>query len=61
MNIRWLFRMTRWAQSPPSAKRVKFVFGIIALCLFLFAIEYFIGWPDALTPNSPRGRLWQSN
>jgi len=59
MNTRWLFRMARWAQSPPSAKQVKFVFAIIAVCLILYAIDYFFGWPEILTPNSPRGRLWQ--
>ena len=58
MNIRWLFRMARWAQNPPSAGRVKFVLAIVVLCIALFAFEYFYGWPDALSPD-PRGRLWR--
>ncbi|MDW3116558.1 MAG: hypothetical protein R8G60_01060 [Roseovarius pacificus] len=61
MNLRWLFWMTRWAQSPPSAKRVRFFFAVLAICLTLLAIEHFIGWPDILTPNSTRGRMWQTN
>lgn len=59
MNIRWLFRMARWAQNPPGEKRVKFVFAIIALCLVLFGVEFFWGWPEALSPD-PRGRWWRS-
>ncbi len=51
MNSRWLLRMTRWAQNPPSAGRVKFVLAIIAVCAALYAVERFYGWPDALTPD----------
>ncbi|MDX1786052.1 hypothetical protein [Roseovarius sp. ZX-A-9] len=51
MNTRWLLRMARWAQNPPSARKVMFVFGIVAVCLALAAFEHFYGWPDALTPN----------
>ena len=54
MNPRWLFRMARWAQNPPSERRVKFVFAIVAVCLCLFAWEYFVGWPDALSPTDMR-------
>ena len=54
MNPRWLFRMARWAQNPPSEGRVKLVFGIIAVCLALFAVEYFVGWPEALSLD-PKG------
>lgn len=49
MNPRWMFRMARWAQNPPSEKRVKFVLAIIAVCLTVFAVEYFIGWPEMLS------------
>ncbi len=51
MNTRWFLFMARWARNPPSAKKVRFVFAIIVLCLILLAIETFIGWPEALTPN----------
>lgn len=49
MNLRWLWRMSRWARNPPSEGRVKLVFGVIAICLVLFAIERIWGWPDWLT------------
>ena len=51
MNSRWLLRMTRWAQNPPSAGRVKFVLAIIMVCIALYTVEHFYGWPDALTPE----------
>ncbi len=58
MNHIWLLRMARWAKRPPSERRVKLVLAIIAICLLLFGIEYFFGWPDWLTPNQvPRGRV----
>ena len=57
MNIRWLFRMARWAQSPPSEKRVKFVFAIIAICLVIFGIEYFVGWPDWMSMDPSNRRM----
>lgn len=58
MRLIWFLRMARWAHRPPSAKRVKFVLGIVAVCLVLFGIERFLGWPDWLTPSvPPRGRI----
>ncbi len=57
MNPRWLFRMAKWARHPPSEKRVIFVLGIVGLCLVLFAIERFVGWPDFLSLE-PRARRW---
>ena len=52
MNFHWLLRMAKWARYPPSEKRVLLVLGVIAICLILVAIEYFFGWPDALTVES---------
>ena len=52
--LTWLFRAKRWAQNPPSEGRVKLVFGVVALCLVLVGIEYFIGWPDWMTVDSLR-------
>jgi len=57
MRLLGLLRMAKWARKPPSAKRVKLVAGVLALCLVLFAIEYIWGWPDALTPNQMRGGI----
>lgn len=45
MNIHWLLRAKRWAQNPPSPKRVKFVFAVIALCLVLVGVEKIFGTP----------------
>jgi hypothetical protein len=56
MNLRHFFRMNQWARRPPSAQRVKLVFGVIFLCLLLVAIERFVGWPEALTLD-PKPRL----
>lgn len=47
--MRWLLRMSLWARHPPSEKRVRLVLAVIALCLLLFAIERWVGWPEALT------------
>jgi hypothetical protein len=49
VNPNWLFRMSRWARNPPSAKRVKLVFGIIALAFVIWGIEWLGYWPDWAT------------
>lgn len=49
MNPRHLLRMANWARNPPSAKRVKMVLLIVAICLALVLFERLFGWPDALT------------
>ncbi|MEF3047754.1 hypothetical protein [Pseudotabrizicola sp. L79] len=54
MNIGWLVRMARWARNPPSWGRVKFVAAIVLACFGLYAIEYFWGWPEALTVDRIR-------
>lgn len=58
MNPRWLFRMAKLAHRPPSERRVKVVLGVIAVCLLLFAFEFFIGWPDWLSVE-PFARYWR--
>ena len=50
----WFLRMAKWARHTPSAKRVRLVLGVIALCLILVAIERWIGWPEALTVQKMR-------
>lgn len=47
----WFLRAKRWAQNPPSEKRVKFVLAIIAACILLYVYEWMFGWPDWLTTN----------
>ncbi|MDQ7071545.1 MAG: hypothetical protein Q9M48_12555 [Rhodobacterales bacterium] len=49
MNPRHLLRMARWARNPASAKRVRLVFGIVGICVALYAVERFLGWPDFLS------------
>ena len=49
--MRMLMRMRMWAQKPKSEKQVKFLLAIIAACLTLYAVERWIGWPEALTTN----------
>lgn len=51
MNLRHLMRMTRWAQNPPSTKRVILVFSVIAICLLLGLVEYLGLWPESLSTN----------
>ena len=46
MNWFWLLRMAQWARNPPSPARVKLVLAVIALCLGVYAVETWIGWPD---------------
>lgn len=52
--MRWFLRMSLWARRPPSEKRVKLVLAVIALCLVLYGIERWIGWPEALTAERLR-------
>ncbi|MCK0138717.1 hypothetical protein [Aliiroseovarius sp. F47248L] len=46
MNPRWFMRMSKWARNPPSAKRVKLVFAVVAICVLLVAIEKLFGMPE---------------
>jgi len=47
-------RMAKWARNPPSARRVRLVLIVLALCLILFATERWIGWPEALSVQKMR-------
>lgn len=49
MNPIWLLRMSKWARNPPSAARVKLVFGIIAFAILVVGIEWMGWWPDWAT------------
>ena len=46
LDPRQLMRAKRWAQSPPSLKRVKLVFAAVALALIIVGLEHFGLWPD---------------
>jgi len=56
VNFNWLMRMSRWARNPPSQKRVIRFAIVLGICLALWAVERFFGWPEALTPNQIRPR-----
>ncbi|ARO14762.1 hypothetical protein BVG79_01416 [Ketogulonicigenium robustum] len=43
MDMRWLMRAKRWAQNPPSAKQVRFVFIVIAICLAIALVAHVLG------------------
>lgn len=57
LNPRQLMRASLWARNPPSEKRVKFVFAVIAIALAIGGIEWMGWWPDWATaekmPRSP--------
>lgn len=46
MNPRWFMRMAKWARHPPSAKRVRLVFAVVAICAALVIYEMLFGTPD---------------
>lgn len=55
MNPRHLLRMSRWARNPPSAARVKLVFGVIAVALLIGGLGKLGWWPDwATAERMPR-------
>ena len=57
-NPRHFLRMARWAKHPPSERRVKMIFGIVLVCLVLFAVERLFGWPAWLTmSDGPKSRI----
>ena len=49
MTPRQLFRMAQWARNPPSMRRIKIIFAVVGVCLVIYCIERWIGWPDWLT------------
>jgi len=55
MPMMWLLRMMRWVRNPPS-KHMRMIIAIVFCAgAGLALIEYFFGWPEALTVN-PRMR-----
>lgn len=57
MNIlRWMMRAKRWAQNPPSPRRVALVFAVIAACLALWGVEKTMGLPEWMQVESLNAR-----
>ncbi|WP_170311765.1 hypothetical protein [Sulfitobacter sabulilitoris] len=54
MSPIWLFRMSKWARNPPSEKRVKLVFAIVAAGVAIWGIEKLGYWPDWATAERIR-------
>lgn len=51
LDPRHLMRAKRWVQNPPSPKRVKLVFALIAVALLIAGLERFGFWPDWATAD----------
>ncbi|MEM1350811.1 MAG: hypothetical protein AAGF27_00625 [Pseudomonadota bacterium] len=47
-------RMALWARNPPSAKRIAFVFAVVAGAIAVYGLEFFGLWPEALTAERMR-------
>jgi len=54
MIPRVFLRMSRLARRRPSEQQAKLVFGVIALCVLLGLVEWLVGWPEGLKPQSLR-------
>ncbi len=50
-QMNWLIRAKQWARNPPSERRVKLVFGVVAACLLIAGYEWMFGWPEWLAVN----------
>lgn len=46
LDPRHFMRAKLWVKNPPSLKRMKLVFGAIAIALGIVALEHFGFWPD---------------
>lgn len=56
MNLRQLLRAGRWARNPPSARRVRLILGVLALCLLIAGLDALDLLPD-WAALSPQGRI----
>ena len=48
-------RLARWARHPPSARRVRLMAAVAAICALIWGIEYLGWWPAALTTGGWAG------
>ncbi|MEP2093810.1 MAG: hypothetical protein ABJI95_10425 [Paracoccaceae bacterium] len=54
MNIRYLWRLRRWAEKPPSASRMILIVTIAALGFLIYGLEHFGYWPDWATAENAK-------
>lgn len=54
MNPRWLLHAKRWAQNPPSMKKVLFDVGIVVFCVALYGLEQLGLLPDWMAADRVR-------
>ncbi|WP_439122245.1 hypothetical protein [Marivita sp.] len=54
MNWFHLLRMAKWARHPPSPAQIKLGLGVIALCLAIYSIERWVGWPEWMSLEAER-------
>lgn len=54
MNPRWLLMAKRWAQNPPSMKRVMLVLAVIGICVVIVIAERMGLTPDWMTSDRVR-------
>jgi hypothetical protein len=54
MNPRWLLRMRRWVDHPPSKQRMILIAVIIAAGLLIVSLEHWGYWPDWATAERMR-------
>ncbi|WP_245736178.1 hypothetical protein [Roseovarius lutimaris] len=50
--------MARWARNPPSRAYRRMLLVVLGFVLVIGGIEYFLGWPEALTLE-PQRRFWR--
>lgn len=49
MDPRYLLRLSNAARRKHSPTKIKIMLGVAALCVTIWAIERYVGWPEALT------------
>ncbi|SHH21551.1 hypothetical protein [Marivita hallyeonensis] len=54
MTVLQLLRMAKWARHPVSLGRVKLVLVIALICLTVFVIERWVGWPAWMLLDAER-------
>ena len=51
---RWLLRASKWARNPPSARQVRNLLIIIAICIAIALLEQIFGLTECIDVNRVR-------